>query len=174
MKQRQSGFTLIEILIVMVIIGILATLSIGSFQSSQQKARDAERKSDLQQIANSLEAYYSDHRQYPEHSMNNKILGCVAEAECDWGTAFSDGNTTYMIELPADPKDSQYNYYYLSDSDGSFYQLYARLENEHDSEVPVVGGEPANYGLDCGGANCNYGRSSSNVTVSEGRTLMAD
>jgi type II secretion system protein G len=170
--QHQRGFTLIEILIVMVIIGILATLSIGSFQSSQQKARDAERKSDLQQIANSLEAYYNDYGQYPASTLTFKLTGCAGGGECDWGDPFVDDNgTTYMVELPADPK-AQHSYYYVSN--GTYYQLYARLENTMDAEVPLVGGEPANYGIECGTEDCNYGVSSANRTVSQGRTIMAD
>lgn len=176
--QLQRGFTLIEILIVMVIIGILATISIGSFQSSQQKARDSQRKSDLQQIVSSLEAYYNDKHQYPESSTTNTILGCANVSdpddpvECEWGEPFlDDKGTMYMVGLPDDPRE-QYDYYY--DSDGSYFQLYARLENTLDAEVPTVAEAPANYGISCGDENCNYGISSSNTTVESNRTILTD
>lgn len=161
---RQAGFTLIEIMVVMAIIAVLAALSIGSFQSSQTKARDAQRKSDLRQISNSLETYYNDKGQYPDHAVDYKINGCVSEATCEWGEEWVDENgTIYMITLPADPKDFL-SYYY--ESDNSSYQLYARLENSLDGAVPTdpVSGDPANYGISCGDDNCNYGVASSNLT----------
>ena len=60
LKQRQSGFTIVELLIVIVIIGILATLVIVTFSGVQQKARDSERKTDINAIAGQLEAGYAN------------------------------------------------------------------------------------------------------------------
>ncbi|MGB9706948.1 MAG: type IV pilin protein, partial [Microgenomates group bacterium] len=59
------GFTLIELLVAVAILGILATVGLGSFQSSQMKGRDARRKSDLSQIQKALEMYYNDKGAYP-------------------------------------------------------------------------------------------------------------
>ena len=56
----KKGFTLVELLIVMAIISILATLIVGGFRSSQMRGRDGARKSDLKQISNALELFYSD------------------------------------------------------------------------------------------------------------------
>lgn len=65
LKQRQSGFTIVELLIVIVIIGILATLVIVTFSGVQQRARDAERKTDINAIAGQLEAVYAKNGAYP-------------------------------------------------------------------------------------------------------------
>ena len=170
--KRNAGFTLIEITVVMAIIAILAVLSVGSFRSSQIKARDAERKNDLKQISSSLEAYYNDKGQYPSNSVDFKINGCASEATCDWGDEWADENsTTYMVLMPSDSKE-YLNYYYLSSN--TSYQLYARLENDLDNDVPTSGGNPANYTISCGDYDCNYGVASSNTTVSSGRTITAD
>lgn len=159
-------------MVVMAIIGILAVLSVGSFRGSQQKARDAERKSDLKQIGISLEAYFNDKHQYPLSTANHTVQGCANETECPWGAQFLDENgTVYMVEIPEDPR-STLTYYY--DSDGTYYQLYARLENTLDSEVPTAAGEPGNYGISCGDASCNYGISSANATIIQGRAVVAD
>ena len=56
LKQKQSGFTLVEILIVIVIIGILAGLVITQILGANAKARDTERKTDINSIVNQLEA----------------------------------------------------------------------------------------------------------------------
>lgn len=65
LKQKQSGFTIVELLIVIVIIGILATLVIVTFSGVQQKARDSERKTDINAVANVLEAFYANAGYYP-------------------------------------------------------------------------------------------------------------
>jgi type II secretion system protein G len=169
----QGGFTLIEILIVMVIIGILAAIGIGSFQSSQIKARDASRKSDLQQIGKALEAYYNDKGEYPSGA-GGDVYGCISEAVCTWGEAFEDeSGTIYMVILPNDPKPTYRNYYY--DSDGSYYQIYARLENDLDRDLSRdVSENPLEYsGVACGDIDCNYGFSSTNTTPQTSRTLVA-
>jgi prepilin-type N-terminal cleavage/methylation domain-containing protein len=65
LKQRQSGFTIVELLIVIVIIGILATLVIVTFSGVQQKARDTERKTDINAVQKQLEAFYASKGYYP-------------------------------------------------------------------------------------------------------------
>ncbi len=55
-KEGQKwGFTLMEVMIAIAIIGILTSAALGSFISSQIKGRDARRKADLQQLARALE-----------------------------------------------------------------------------------------------------------------------
>ena len=62
---KQKSFTLIEMLIVVVIIGILAAALIPRLQSVQARARDTVRKTDLANIRNALELYYNDNSTYP-------------------------------------------------------------------------------------------------------------
>ncbi|MGB3945593.1 MAG: prepilin-type N-terminal cleavage/methylation domain-containing protein [Candidatus Saccharimonadales bacterium] len=57
MRKINSGFTMVELLIVIVVIGILAAITITAFNGVQQKARDAQRKSDLANIAKALHRY---------------------------------------------------------------------------------------------------------------------
>jgi|SRR3989344_2053368 len=61
----RRGFTLIEIIIVMGILGLLLTMGLASYQASQRAARDSRRKVDLEIIAQALEIYKSDIGQYP-------------------------------------------------------------------------------------------------------------
>jgi prepilin-type N-terminal cleavage/methylation domain-containing protein len=51
---RASGFTIVELLIVIVVIGILAALVLNTFSNSQARARDTKRRADLSQIKKSL------------------------------------------------------------------------------------------------------------------------
>ncbi|MEI7477618.1 MAG: prepilin-type N-terminal cleavage/methylation domain-containing protein [bacterium] len=61
---QKKTFTLIEMLIVVVIIGILAAALIPRLQSVQARARDTKRKADLHQIATALEIYKEDNGNY--------------------------------------------------------------------------------------------------------------
>lgn len=58
-KARQSGFTIVELLIVIVVIGILAALVITTFSGIQQKARDTERQTDIKALHSQLEAFFA-------------------------------------------------------------------------------------------------------------------
>jgi prepilin-type N-terminal cleavage/methylation domain-containing protein len=62
--KRRSAFTLIELLIVVVIIGILAAIAIPKFQNSKGKANAAAMKSDLRNLATAQEAYLYEFGQY--------------------------------------------------------------------------------------------------------------
>lgn len=60
-KQKlDQGFTIVELLIVIVVIGILAALVLNSFSGVQAKARDTKRQTDMKAIATQLEVCYND------------------------------------------------------------------------------------------------------------------
>jgi len=170
-KNLKSGFTLVELLVVMAILGILTVITLGNFRTSQIKARDAQRKSDLRQISNALEAYYNDHAGYPGGNSSGKMLACGCEGTggddpCDWDEdpgqrEFCDANNTvYMTKVPGDPlSDPSHSYCYKSN--GNYFQLYAKLENEKDPEAKL----DASWCLS--GETYNFGISSSNVKPDE-------
>lgn len=176
-KMNKKGFTLIELMVVMIILGILATIGFTSFQNSQKKGRDGRRKNDLRQVTLALEAYYNDYGRYPSGDANGKILGCGTSGTptaCNWREAFKftpSNAPKYMIKLPKEPKGNWYYRYILY---GAGFQIYARLENTEDPDVPLSGSVIQNYGISCGEKNCNYGISSSNITPSDGKTLIDD
>jgi len=64
-KLKQRGFTIVELLIVIVVIGILAALVVTTFTGIQQKARNTERETDVKAIHAQLEAYYAQNGKYP-------------------------------------------------------------------------------------------------------------
>jgi type IV pilus assembly protein PilA len=62
--RETRGFSLVELLFVMVIIGILLAMAIPSFSSTKEKAFDAAAKSDLRNAMSSEEAYFSVNQRY--------------------------------------------------------------------------------------------------------------
>lgn len=65
LKKRQSGFTIVELLIVIVVIGILATLVIVTFTGIQQKSRNSQRQTDINAVASHVESFYAQWGFYP-------------------------------------------------------------------------------------------------------------
>ena len=65
LNKQNKGFTIVELLIVIVVIGILAGLVITTYNGIQQKARNTERTTDLKTFQSQLEAYYATNAYYP-------------------------------------------------------------------------------------------------------------
>lgn len=65
MTDKKSGFTLVELLVVVLIIAILATIGAAMYAQSYVKARDAKRRSDMVTIADAFELYYISNSEYP-------------------------------------------------------------------------------------------------------------
>ena len=115
MAAKNTSFTLIEILIVVVVVGILAIALIPRYQSMQERSRDSKRKSDLLQIAQWLANQYSDngvygmpHSQYDCSTYIGTTMACAANSDNS-----RRKNSTwlgirwlvpqYMTALPVDP-----------------------------------------------------------------------
>jgi len=142
----KKGFTLIELLVVISIIGMLTALIVVNFNAARERARDVQRKSDLNQIKRALRMYYNDYDGYPNTGSGNTIAGCGAagDADCTWDgatgwTAGSDG-MVYMKILSQDPlyDDQSYSYYAgaLSCSEGTNdFRLVAVLANKSDQDI---------------------------------------
>ena len=62
--KRTKGFTIVELLIVIVVIAVLAAITIVAYNGIQQRARDSQRKSDLSQIAKALHIYNVNNGNY--------------------------------------------------------------------------------------------------------------
>jgi type II secretion system protein G len=120
-----SGFTLIELLVVIIIIGILAAIAIPVYLNQRQRGVDGSMKSDLRNVANEMELYYTEYQTYPVISQTGRQVTVGSDT-----FAVSSGNQvtgylnptagvavgTYCIEVqnPAGSGD----FYYDSDAGG--------------------------------------------------------
>lgn len=88
MKTSRSGFTIVELIIVIAVIGILASITVVAFNGAQQRARDNKRVSDLQAIADAMELYRTKY--------GNDIQtgsGCGSSGNGNGWFNYSDGST---------------------------------------------------------------------------------
>lgn len=162
---KNYGFTLIELMIVIVIMGILIMIGLTTFMTSQQRGRDSRRKGDIRQVATALEFYFSDKGRYPDSDASGKIMGCykggLDDQACVWGVdVVNDSKTVYMAKLPSDPI-STLKYYYSHS--GNSFRLYARLENTQDPR-DIISPSGTNCSSTATPLDCNYGISSTNTT----------
>lgn len=110
----RQGFTIVELLIVIVVIGILAALVIVTYNGIQQRARDTERKTDIKGIQGQLEAYWADNAKYP--CLVSTTATCTTDLNA---AAFRTDNLKGLSnDAFADPKnDTDTNLCAASDAD---------------------------------------------------------
>ena len=138
------AFTLIEIMIVVSIIGILATVVGFSVRDSSAQSRDAQRQADLRNLQTAIELYKKDNGRYPEGCRGpNTWSGQIgSEVPCSSGSRnYIKGSDAvpfvpkYIKALPFEKKLNGINsgYMYTVNSDGSVYK--ARAYRTVESEV---------------------------------------
>ena len=136
-NDKRYGFTMIELLIVMAVIGILAALLLSNLASTRSRARDVRRKADLDQTKKALRLYYNDFQQYPADNSGD-IYGCGAggTGQCDWGSDFTANGAVFMKQLPLDPVNSGNQVYdYTQTSAGDDFLISVMLENLSDQDA---------------------------------------
>ncbi len=135
--KEKNGFTLIEMLVVVSLIGVLTTLVAANLNSARERARDTQRKSDLRNLETALRLYYQDYQAFPGNGSGGEIYGCgsLGTSVCSpaWGGTWSAGTNTYMSKMPKDPLPDQ-SYKYTASVDKESYTLDSCLENKSDDK----------------------------------------
>lgn len=127
-NRRIKGFTLVEMMIVLGIIGILTTVVLASTSIARTKSRDTKRQADMKEIQLALALYFDVNRLYPA-----SLATLVSQK--------------YIPQLPIDPSGTDYEY--LSASPFSTYCIGVKLESAIPSDnvncTSAASNQTANY-----------------------------
>ncbi len=140
-KNKQSGFTIVELLIVIVIIGILATLTIVAYNGIQGRAIAATLQSDLDSASKQLKLYQVDHSAYP--TTNDCSASPVANSIC----LKASGSTIYTTFQVSNSLASSQAFCLTATNGAINYRI-------TDSSTPTVG---TCSGIILGGTACPSG-----------------
>lgn len=156
---NKKGFTLIELLVVIAIIGILSAIGLVSLNGAREKARDAQRKSDLSAFRTALALYYDDNAStYPtSFSVANSSGTTTYTAGGCGGTVGTNCLVpTYMGQFPRPPQNGN-NYAYVGSNTTTAqdYRLYTALEIQTQGAYYWVG--PTGAGTSGSTASCSAG-----------------
>ncbi len=116
--RKKSGFSLVEMVVVIGIIGLLTTLVFASFSNAKAKSRDQRRISDIANFQLTLEQFYNKNKSYP------KLLSELVTGG-------------FISSIPKSPTGQTYNYFPMSYTNGdtticTSYQIWIDLEKMSD------------------------------------------
>ena len=134
-KNKQSGFTIVELLIVIVVIGILAAIVIVAFNGVQNRAKDTSIQSDLKNIAGLLEQHRVVNDTLPTSLLaaSMKSLGTVSVAKDAYGNHYNNGSGLY-------------NLLYCRGSNGNDFALVAASTSGKTYQYSSLGGGVKEHG----------------------------
>jgi prepilin-type N-terminal cleavage/methylation domain-containing protein len=150
MTSSRKGFTLVEILIVLAIIGILASVALVGLGPIQRRGRDARRVQDLKQVQSALELFFNKNGCYPG---GGNACGSVPASWAEL-KAQLQGASIGVNNIPVDPLSSR-DYGYNS-TDGTSYVIYADLEE--DNQTILKTSSPDSNGSSGCGKNVSAGK----------------
>lgn len=128
--RKAAGFTLIEVMVVVVILGILAALIVPKIMSRPEQARIVKVKQDILAIQSALDLYKLDNGMYPSTDQGLKALvtkPTIPPTPMSWK---SDG---YLQDVPIDPWGQEYQY--MNDNEKVRIFSYGPKGKDGNSEI---------------------------------------
>lgn len=138
--KNQSGFTLIEIMVVVIILGVLGALVIPKIMSKPDQARIVAAQADIRNIASTLDMYKLDNFSYPSTSQGLQALVSKPSGTPEAKNWNPDG---YLSKVPNDPWGNPYQY--ISPGAHGAFDLYSwgadGKEGGQDKNADIVSWE---------------------------------
>src|SRR5689334_19295939 len=121
LRSADKGFTLIELMVVILIIGLLATIVVQNLRSATDKAKRVKAEADIAQIKSGLDRYYLDVGSYPstEQGLQSLISAPNVSNSAGRDDASTGWGGPYVEKIPEDP----WGHAYFYQSDGDNYVL---------------------------------------------------
>lgn len=104
-RQRARGFTLIEIMVVIVILGVLAAIAVPRIMSKPDEARVRAAQTEIAQILQALDLYRLDNQRYPSTEQGLQALAVRPTTE-----PIPPNWKAYLRQPPVDPWNRPYQY----------------------------------------------------------------
>ncbi|HEV7922544.1 MAG TPA: type II secretion system protein [Thermoanaerobaculia bacterium] len=101
-KKQQAGFSLIELIVVVTIIGILASVAVVQVKNAQRKAQEAALKDNLFEMRKAIDNFYADKQRYP-NDLNELVPNYLRKIPKDPITKQDDWET--VQDNPANPDE---------------------------------------------------------------------
>ncbi len=149
-SMRKRGFTLVELLLVIAVIGLLAGLIAVNLNRARAKSRDAKRRSDLNQIKTAVEGMYDDNRTYAvsgtgsgggsqglfnyDYDGTSMTLKSIAQGLIEENYLSAEPMDPIAGRNPSNPDHNGYMYYTGTGGFTQNYLIFARLEKLNDSD----------------------------------------
>ena len=154
MRKSTNGFTIVELLIVIIVVAILAAITLVTYNGIQQRARDSQRLQDVKSIAKIMELFYTENGYYPNattYTPGSTTLNAAwaSTADASWAN-LETVLKPYAAKLPRDPISTPngdtrstgiYNYQifvnqstYCNVAPGQVYIINYRLESSAQAD----------------------------------------
>lgn len=121
-----SGFTLIELMVVIALIGILSSIVLASFSEARARNRDGKRMSDIREIQKALSLYQIDNNKFPVPTNPTDTITITGDDEIS--TVLEEFG--HISAVPVDPQYPNYSYTYETDTEGSDFTIGFCLETD--------------------------------------------
>lgn len=152
-RRRESGFTLIELMLVIVILGILAGVAVNSFTGVSDQAKRTAAKSDIATITTAIKMFELETGRFPADDSWIEDL-----------TTKTDEHKRHMEKLPKDPWGNDYNYREESENGQDFPDIWSNgpdKEEGTEDDISNWGGEEETEG----GTGTGTGTSTTTTTT---------
>ena len=142
-KRFSVGFTIVELMIVIVVIGIIVRITVVAYNGTQSRAKDTAVQDDLVKLGDALNLYYADNGSYPT---DNVALGTITNMKFTKSNYMTSGNAVLYCATPS-PNPGRWMVVIAKSVSGKVYDI----QNDAQVEPYAYGTFPgASTTADCG------------------------